>query len=302
MENQQKENNLGILAGIGAYIIWGLLPLYWKMAAGVTDLEILAYRIVWSFGFMVLLILVFGKTKIVITEIRNVLHRPKTTLAISAATILITMNWFIFIFSVNSNHIASASLGYYINPIINVLIATLFLKEKLSRGETIAVLTATIGVLLLTWSQGTIPWPALGMAITFSLYGLLKKLVPVSTWTGLTLETMLITPFALIYLFAFAPDSFMSFGLNLNLVLLGTGVVTAIPLLLFAASAQRIPYTMLGFIQYIGPTIMLIIAVFVYNETFSLIEFVSFIFIWIALAIFTSTNIMKAAKTSRQSK
>ncbi|EUJ23795.1 RarD protein [Listeria grandensis FSL F6-0971] len=295
----EKEKTWGILAAIAAYIIWGVLPLYWKMAGGVPASEILAYRIIWSFVFMVLIIAMMGKSKVVWAEIISIIKRPKLILAISVASVLITANWFIFIFTVNDGHVISASLGYYINPLVNVLLATVFLKEKLSRGEVLAVLSAAVGVLILAIHQGVFPWAAISMAVTFGLYGLIKKLVPVSAWGGLTIETMIMTPFALLFLVFFAQDAFMRFGLDTNLVLFGAGVVTAIPLLLFATSARRISYVMLGFIQYVGPTLMLILGVFVFHEAFDGIQLIAFLFIWAALLIFTVSHLIIASKLKK---
>ncbi|MBC1459175.1 EamA family transporter RarD [Listeria newyorkensis] len=297
--HSEKEKTLGILAAIGAYIIWGVLPLYWKMAGDVPASEILAYRIIWSFVFMVAIIAILGKTKEVWAEIISIFKRPKLILAISVASVLITANWFIFIFTVNDGHVISASLGYYINPLVNVLLATLFLKEKLSRGEMLAVLSAAIGVLILAIHQGVFPWAAISMAVTFGLYGLIKKLVPISAWGGLTIETLIMTPFAMIFLLFFAQDAFMQFGLDTNLVLFGAGVVTAIPLLLFATSARRISYVMLGFIQYVGPTLMLILGVFVFHEAFDSTQLIAFLFIWAALLIFTVSNIIITQKMKK---
>lgn len=297
--HSEKEKTLGILAAIGAYIIWGVLPLYWKMAGDVPASEILAYRIIWSFVFMVAIIAILGKTKEVWTEIISIFKRPKLILAISVASVLITANWFIFIFTVNDGHVISASLGYYINPLVNVLLATLFLKEKLSRGEMLAVLSAAIGVLILAIHQGVFPWAAISMAVTFGLYGLIKKLVPISAWGGLTIETLIMTPFAMIFLLFFAQDAFMQFGLDTNLVLFGAGVVTAIPLLLFATSARRISYVMLGFIQYVGPTLMLFLGVFVFHEAFDSTQLIAFLFIWSALLIFTISNIIITQKMKK---
>ncbi|AQY50615.1 permease [Listeria weihenstephanensis] len=295
----EKEKMWGILAAVMAYIIWGVLPLYWKMAGDVPASEILAYRIIWSFVFMVVIIAILGKTREVWTEIISILKRPRLLLAITIASVLITANWFIFIFTVNDGHVISASLGYYINPLVNVLLATVFLKEKLSRGEALAVLSAAIGVLILAIHQGVFPWAAISMAVTFGLYGLIKKLVPISVWGGLTIETLIMTPFALIFLLFFAQDAFMKFGLDTNLVLFGAGVVTAIPLLLFATSAKRISYVMLGFIQYIGPTLMLILGVFVFHEAFDSTQFIAFLFIWAALLIFTISHLLMLSKLKK---
>ncbi|EUJ48070.1 EamA family transporter RarD [Paenilisteria rocourtiae] len=297
----EKEKLKGILAAIGAYLIWGVLPLYWKMADDVPASEILAYRIIWSFVFMVVIIAILGKTKEVWTEIFSIFKRPKLILAISVAAVLITANWFIFIFTVNDGHVISASLGYYINPLINVLLATIFLKEKLSRGEMLAVLSAAIGVLILAIHQGVFPWAAISMAVTFGLYGLIKKLVPISAWGGLTIETLIMAPFAFIFLLFFAQDAFMHFGFDTNLVLFGAGVVTAIPLLLFATSARRISYVMLGFIQYVGPTLMLILGVFVFHEAFDKTQLIAFLFIWAALLIFTISNVIITSKLKKAS-
>jgi len=302
MQNHTGNMKVGIIAGISTYIMWGSLPLYWKLAADVPALEVLAYRIVCSFIFMVIVIAILGKNKAITDEIRRVLGHRKTTFAIIAASVLITANWFIFIFAVSANHVLSASLGYYINPLVNVLLALIFLKEKLKYSEIAAVLFAAAGVIILAWSQGSFPWAAISLAVTMGLYGLIKKVVPVSAWAGLTLETMLITPAALIYLLFFASQPVMSYSFNLNLVLSGTGIITAIPLLLFAVSAKNIPYTMLGFLQYIGPTLMLAIAVLVYNETFNKIQFTAFIFIWCALIIFTMSNFFISAKTKSMSR
>ena len=295
----EREKKVGILVGAGSYFIWGILPMYWKLAGEIDAVEILAHRMIWSFVFMVVLIGIFGKWNSVMAELRQVSQQPRTLLAITAATLLISANWFIFIFSVNGNHILSVSLGYYINPLVNVVFAMFLLKERLRTGEMIAVLIATVGVILLSISQGAIPWTAISLAITFSLYGLIKKTVKVNTWTGLTAETMLLTPFALIYLLWFADHAFMGYGASLNAVAIGGGLVTVVPLLLFSSAAKQISYIMLGFLQYLAPTLMLILAVFVYGESLSSFEWISFLSIWIALIIYTTSNIVFAKRQKR---
>lgn len=295
----ESERKIGILIGAGSYFIWGILPMYWKLAGEIEDVEILAHRMIWSFVCMVVLVAIFGKWSDVMTELRLVSRQPRTLLAITAATLLISANWFLFIFSVNDNNILSVSLGYYINPLVNVVFAMLLLKERLRTGEKIAVLIAAIGVILLSISQGAIPWTAISLAITFSLYGLIKKTISVSTWTGLTVETLLLTPFALIYLLWFANHSFLGYGAGLNAVAIGGGLVTVIPLLLFSAAAKQISYVMLGFLQYLAPTLMLIVAVAVYNETLTAFEWISFLSIWIALVIYTTSNIVFAKRQKR---
>ena len=295
----EREKKLGILIGAGSYFIWGILPMYWKLAGEIDAVEILAHRMIWSFVFMVVLIGIFGKWSGVMTELRLVSRKPRTLLAITAATLLISANWFLFIFSVNDNNILSVSLGYYINPLVNVVFAMVLLKERLRAAELIAVLIAAIGVILLSISQGAIPWTAISLAITFSLYGLIKKTVSVSTWTGLTVETLLLTPFALIYLLWFADHAFLGYGASLNAVAIGGGLVTVVPLLLFSGAAKQISYVMLGFLQYLAPTLMLIVAVAVYGERLTAFEWASFLIIWIALIIYTTSNIVFAKRQKR---
>ncbi|WP_179946378.1 MULTISPECIES: EamA family transporter RarD [unclassified Listeria] len=295
----KNEKLIGVIAGALAYVLWGILPMYWKLATEVPAMEILAYRIVWSFVFMVFLIAILRKSNEVYLEIKAVFKRPKTATLITLAAVLITVNWFIFIFTVNSGHVTEASLGYYINPLVNVLIATIFLKERLSRGEVIAVSLAFIGVVILTYHQGTVPYAALGMAISFSLYGLIKKFISVSVWTGLTLETVIITPFALIYLLFFSKNFFMSYSVSIDFIMVGAGIVTAIPLLLFATAAKKISYTMVGFLQYIGPTLMLILGVLLYKESFDKVQLMAFICIWAAILVFTISHIYLNAKTKQ---
>ena len=295
----EREKKLGILIGAGSYFIWGILPMYWKLAGEIDAVEILAHRMIWSFVFMVVLIGIFGKWSGVMTELRLVSRKPRTLLAITAAALLISANWFLFIFSVNDNNILSVSLGYYINPLVNVVFAMVLLKERLRAAELIAVLIAAIGVILLSISQGAIPWTAISLAITFSLYGLIKKTVSVSTWTGLTVETLLLTPFALIYLLWFADHAFLGYGASLNTVAIGGGLVTVVPLLLFSGAAKQISYVMLGFLQYLAPTLMLIVAVAVYGERLTAFEWASFLIIWIALIIYTTSNIVFAKRQKR---
>lgn len=295
----EREKKIGIWIGAGSYFIWGILPMYWKLAGEIDAVEILAHRMIWSFVFMVVLIAIFGRWKSVMTELRQITRQPRTLLAMTAATLLISINWFLFIFSVNGNHILSASLGYYINPLVNIVFAMLLLKERLRSGEMVAVVIAAIGVVLLSISQGAVPWAAISLAITFSLYGLIKKKVSVSTWTGLTIETLIISPFALIYLLFFAEHAFMGYGSGLNAVAIGGGLVTVVPLLLFSSAAKQISYVMLGFLQYLAPTLMLIVAVSIYGETLTAFEWGSFLSIWIALIIYTTSNILYAKKQKK---
>ncbi|WP_314064289.1 EamA family transporter RarD [uncultured Vagococcus sp.] len=301
-EENVSRQKWGMLAGLMAYVLWGILPFYWKAVGSVSPLSVLSYRIVWSFAFMMVILIVSGKWFSFIKEVKAVLRNHRRLLAIVAAALLVTTNWFIFIFSVSSGKVIDASLGYYMNPLVNVVLATVFLKERLGRGELIACLLAALGVVLLAFQSGVVPWSSIAMAVTFSLYGLIKKVAAVSSMTGLTLETAIVAPFALVYLFFFSAEGFMSFGLSLNLLLIGAGIVTAIPLFLFAEAAKNISYILVGFLQYIAPTLMLIAAIFQFKETFALPQLLAFGLIWLGILIFTGSNILVLRKNKQLSK
>ncbi|OJH00041.1 protein RarD [Enterococcus termitis] len=268
----------------------------------VDPLDILCYRIIWSFVFMLLYIFLTKKWTLFLAEVKSVLKEKKKLLAIICAAILISLNWFTFIYTVSQGHVTQASLGYYMNPLVNVLLATLILKEKLSRSGMIACALAFTGVLLLTIQTGELPLAPLIMAVTFSFYGLIKKGVSVSSYTGLTIETFVILPLALIYVLFFSKQGFMNYELSTNMLLVGAGIVTAIPLLLFAEAAKRISYIILGFIQYVGPTLMLLSALFLYHEPYSAEQFIAFGFIWLAIAVFTYGNIYTYRKEKQFTK
>lgn len=294
-----QEKNRGLLLGISAYVLWGIIPLYWRLLPTVNAFDILCYRIIWSFIFMLILLAATGKWRQFLTECQELLQNKKKLSLIILAAILITINWGVFIWSVSIGNVTSASLGYYMNPLVNVLLATVFLKEPLSRSGKIACGLALLGVVLLTFETGTIPIPSLVMAFAFSFYGLIKKGVKLSSASGLTIETLVICPFALVYLIFFSEAGFMNYSLSINLLLAGAGIVTAIPLLLFAEAAKKISYILLGFIQYINPTMMLLLAVFLFREPYSTAQFMAFGFIWAGIAVFTYGNLSSWLKEKR---
>ncbi|WEG11829.1 EamA family transporter RarD [Pullulanibacillus sp. KACC 23026] len=302
METQEKNDQvLGGLAAAGSYIIWGIMPIYWKLIIGATPTEVLAHRMIWSFVFMILVLLVTRKMGSMFTDIKALLLAPKRLVIIMSASIFITINWYTFIWAVNNGHIIQSSLGYYINPLVSVLLGILFLKERLSLWQIVSCILALVGVVFLALEAGTFPWISLTLAFSFGIYGLLKKIVKLPAMSGLTIETLIITPFALIYLLGFDPTAGQSFNfqhLSLALYLMGAGVVTAIPLLLFAAGANRISLAMIGFFQYIAPTLMLILGTLLYHEPFDSEHLFSFILIWVALVIFTlaRTSLFKKAE------
>lgn len=305
MLKERSEEKKGILLGIVAYVFWGIIPLYWKLLPAVKPLDILCYRIVWSFIFMLLYVLLTKRGRLFIIEVKELWQDKKKLSGLILAAVLITINWFTFIYSVSNGHVTQASLGYYMNPLVNVLLATIFLKEKLSRPVLFACLLAFIGVVLLAIQTGEIPWASLIMAFSFSFYGLLKKGLTITSYTGLTVETGVIVPFALIYLLFFSTAGFMTYPTTINVLLMGAGIVTAIPLLLFAEAAKRVSYIILGFIQYINPTMMLLFAIFLFHEPYSTPQFVAFSFIWLGIAVFTYANLYayrKAKKFIQQEK
>ncbi|RBW69851.1 EamA family transporter RarD [Bacillus taeanensis] len=287
---QSNEQLIGILATIGAYVLWGFLPIYWKLIHGAVPEEILAHRIIWSFVFMIFILLLTKKLSSFWADFRGLMKTPKKLLGITLASFVISINWFAYIWAVNNNHVVEASLGYYMNPLVSVLLAMIFLKERLSFWQMISFFLALIGVLNMTVHFGSMPWVALSLAISFAVYGLLKKLASLGAMTGLTIETLIITPFALLYLGNLQTSGTSAFTVEeplTALLLIGAGGATAIPLLLFASGANRIPLSLIGFLQYIAPTIMLIIGTVFYKEPFNDVHLVSFIFIWISLVIFS---------------
>lgn len=286
MNNNEKK--AGIIYIACAYLLWGFLPIYWKMVDHVPAGEILAHRIVWSFLFMVAIILVLRKGLPFIQECKLIFKNKRNLIGISLASVFISLNWLTYIWAVNSNHVIQASLGYYINPLVSILLGIIVLKESLNRNQLLSFILAGIGVVYLTFSYGVFPWISLILALTFGFYGLLKKMVDVSAMFGLAIETMIVTPIALIYL-AVLPVHAFTFETPTsptNLILIGAGVATAIPLLLFASGAKQIPLAMIGFLQYIAPTIMLFLGVFLYDEPFTKAHLIAFAFIWVALVIY----------------
>lgn len=285
MENYKQ----GIFFGLAAYVLWGILPVYWKALELVSPFEILSSRFMWSCVFVLLLIIFQKKWLLFAKEVKQVFSNVKTGAAMVAAGITISFNWGTFIWAVNNGHIVETSMGYYINPLVSILFAVVFLRERLDKMQLAVITCAFIGVASMVYSFGKIPWVSLTLAFTFALYGLLKKILPVSALTSIMLETLLITPLALVYEYSLWQQgvSFYASGnLQVIMMLTGAGVVTAIPLLLFTAGARLLPLRIIGFLQYISPTLTLLIGVFVYNEAFTASHLLAFGWIWAALLLF----------------
>jgi chloramphenicol-sensitive protein RarD len=283
--------NKGILAGIGAYTLWGLFPIYWRWLEQDPAIEILAHRMVWSLAFMVTLLVVHKEWR----WLAQVLHDPRTLITYMLAAVLLSINWYIYIWAVNAGYVVEASLGYFINPLINFLLGVIFLGEKLRLGQVVAVVIAAAGVVYLTVSYGSLPWISLALAVSFGLYGLIKKTAALESAHGFSLETMVLFLPALGYLLyrnAAGVGAFGHQGWTITLLLILAGPVTAIPLLLFGYSARKIPLSMLGFIQYITPTLQFLLGVFVYLEPFPSARLVGFCIIWLALLLYSLESVL----------
>ncbi len=295
----ENEHRKGVMLAICAYTLWGIAPLYFKLLEPVAAPEILLHRVVWSFVFMVaLLSFIQG-----FSSLKALVANKQKLLVLTITAILIAFNWLLFIWSVNNDHMLDASLGYFINPLFNVLLGLVFLSERLSRLQWLAVALALTGVVVQLVSFGSVPVVSLALAGSFSIYGLLRKKARVDAQTGLLAETAIMLPIAalyVIYLIQSGQNNLMSHTLGINLLLLLAGVVTSVPLLCFAGAAIRIPLSTLGFFQYIGPSLMFILATVIFNEPFGLEKAVTFGFIWAALIVFTADMLITRRRALRQ--
>ncbi|MBT2692906.1 EamA family transporter RarD [Bacillus sp. ISL-55] len=304
--NKRTEQQAGVLYAAFSYILWGFLPVYWKLLDHVNADEILANRVFWSFFFIALILVINKKWGLFKGTMRGLAQNKKQLAALAVASMLISINWFMYIWAVNTDQMIEASLGYYINPLVSVLLGMVFLKERLTLLQYLSFALAAIGVLIMTISYGQFPWIALSLAISFGLYGLAKKLIKVDSAVGLALETLVVMPLSAIYigyLMNQGTNSLFAGSLSTTLLLAGAGAATAVPLLFFAKGAQRIPLATLGILQYIAPTLTLILGVFVYHETFSSIHLLAFTFIWSALILYSlSRTKMATAMTVKWKK
>lgn len=296
--NNNSEQQKGVIYAAFSYILWGILPVYWKFLNHVGAEEILANRVLWSFVFMLIVLLLSNKWSEFVKTIQGFASNKRQLLALSIASILISINWFIYIWAVNTGQMIEASLGYYINPLVSVLLGLIFFKEKLSHAQIFSFSLAAIGVLIMTISYGKFPFIAVTLALSFGLYGLAKKLIKVDSAVGLTLETMVVTPIAAIYitvLFADHQSTLFAGSWTTSFLLMGAGVATAVPLLYFAKGAQKIPLSLLGLLQYIAPTLTLLLGIFIYGEIFSKTHLLAFTFIWGALTVYSISRTKLAA-------
>ncbi|MEH0874498.1 EamA family transporter RarD [Pectobacterium cacticida] len=290
-----QQTREGIFFALGAYFIWGIAPVYFKLLEHVPPSEILTHRIIWSFFFMLILLTIGRKWRQVSYACRNI----KNLFLLALTAVLIGGNWLLYIWAVNNHHMLEASLGYFINPLVNVMLGMLFLGERFRRLQWVAVLLAVTGVLIQLWTFGSLPIIALGLAFSFALYGLLRKKMGIDGQAGMLIETLWLLPVAVIYLFFIAdtPSSHLTTNAwSLNLLLLSAGIITTVPLLFFTAAAMRLRLSTLGFFQYLGPTMTFLLAVGFYGETIGSDKLVTFAFIWAALGLF----ILDALYTQRK--
>ena len=286
----------GIWYALGAYIIWGLFPFYWKILAGVPALQLLGHRIIWSFVTLFAIILLARQWKI----IRAALTR-RVLIIYSVAAVLIAINWLTYVWAVGAGFIIETSLGYFINPLISVLLGVLFQHEHLRPLQWVPIGLATVGVLYLTFAYGSLPWIALTLAFSFGFYGLVKKNAPLASLPGLTLETgILFVPAMgfLLYSQFTGTGAFLHTTMLMDLMLVGAGLVTIIPLLMFSSAAKRIPLTMIGVLQYINPTIQFLLGTLIFKEPFDHHRLIGFGIVWVALILFGVEGFLARPKTA----
>ena len=275
----------GVLYAIGAYMMWGLFPLYWKQLETIPALQLIGHRIGWSFILLLAVILVTRQWQ----AFRTAAWDVKTIRIYFVAAVLISINWFTYVWAVTQGFVVETSLGYYINPLFSVLLGVTIFREHLRPVQWVPIGLATLGVLYLTFTYGALPWIALTLAFTFGLYGLVKKTAPLGSLYGLTLETGLLFVPAIVYLViceVTGQGAFLHSGLKADWMMIGAGLVTIIPLLFFASAAQRVPMTTIGVLQYINPTMQFLLGVLLYKEPFTRDRLIGFGLVWIGLILF----------------
>jgi chloramphenicol-sensitive protein RarD len=289
-----KKQKLGLIYGVSAYVLWGMFPLYWPLLEPANPLEIVSHRAVWTLVFCIIVLAISHALKSTLATFK----RPKVAIKLFLASILISINWLVYIWATNNGHVVEASLGYYINPLIIIAFGVILLKEKMRQLQWVAVAIATVGVIILTVDYGRLPWVALGLALSWGTYGLVKKQLGLGALEGLAIETMIAFIPYCGYLIFIGSKGEGQFGneIGLTALLISAGAVTAIPLLLFNGSTTRLPYSTIGLLQYITPTIQFSIGVWVNHEAMPTARWVGFIFIWLAL-ITLASDLLKSSRT-----
>lgn len=286
----------GILYGVGAYLLWGLFPIYWKWLETVPAIQVISHRIIWSFVLLALILLVTRQWR----AFRSAVFTRKVVLIYLASAIFLSINWLTYVWAINSGFVVESSLGYFINPLLSVLLGVLFLREKLRPWQWLPLGLAAVGVTYVAIAYGQFPWIALTLACSFAVYGLIKKTAPLGSLYGLTLETGLLFVPAVVFLVVMegrGQGAFLHSGSTRDLLMAGAGVVTTIPLLMFSSAAQRIPLSMVGVLQYITPTMQFLLGLLVYHEPFSQSRLIGFCIVWLALLMFWGEGLLANRRT-----
>lgn len=293
----ERLDRTGLLQGLGAYGIWGLLPLFFWLVDAVDAGEVVAMRVLWSVVLLGVLIVALRRGPLFLAALRN----PRAMAYLGASAALISVNWLVYVWAVQHNHVLEASLGYFLNPLVNVLLGVVLLRERLGAVQIVAVALAAIGVAVLAAGAGQGIWISLTLAFTFGFYGLVRKVAPVESIEGLTIETLILTPFAAGYLAWLSGHAGLAFGQETlpTAALAVSGIVTATPLLLFAAAARRLPYSTLGLLQYLAPTMQFLLAITFFGEKMTMAHAICFALIWTGLAIYAVGGIMTARQQRR---
>jgi chloramphenicol-sensitive protein RarD len=289
IKSQNTEAQIGIGYALLAFSAWGFIPIYWKLLNTVPSLEILTHRMVWSVFFLLGLLAVQKR----LGEFRELFHSPKYIFMLLGTATLLGANWFVYIYGVNTNQVIETSLGYFISPLLVILLGAVFLRERLNIWQVVAVGFAALGVLNFIWNFGSLPWIALSLAFTFSFYGLFRKMIPVKPLVGLLMETALLTPLAVVLIAFWEIDGTGHFGTTwmTDFLLFGGGVVTSLPLLWFINAGKSLRYSTIGFIQYLTPSIQLLIGVYLFHEPFTPTHSITFGLIWAGLVIFSINSL-----------
>ncbi|EQC33928.1 hypothetical protein SDRG_08609 [Saprolegnia diclina VS20] len=293
--------NLGVLYATTCFVIWGLFPLYWKELEAISAVQLALHRIVWSFVFLALIMCLTGQWTTFRTEVAN----RKILITYTLSSIFILTNWMTYVWAINAGYVVETSLGYFLTPILTVILSVLVFKEKLRKWQWVSIAIAAAGLLVVAIAYAKFPWVAITLAGSFSIYGCIKKMAPLNSLNGLMLETAIMLIPSFIYLIVVECNGTGAFGhvdTKSTLMLIGGGIVTVIPLLLFASAAQRIQFNVLGMLQYISPSLVFLLGVLVYHEPFSSTKLIGFILVWVALALYTAEGIWNQKKTSSSAK
>ena len=287
----QQESLSGVAYASGAFLIWGLSPIYWKVLQSIPALETIMHRALWSFFFLLIILIFQGHFNEFMVAVKN----RRTLMILFPTTMLLGFNWFIYIWAVNNDHILQASLGYFINPLVNVLLGIIFLRERLRPLQTASLGLAVVGVVYLTFHYGEFPWIALSLAFAFGFYGLIRKVAPVSSLVGLSVEMLLFSVPALAYIVFLdskGTGALFHMSTKIDIFLIGTAFMTAFPLLIFTLGTRRLNLSTVGFLQYIAPSCMFLLGVFLYNEPLSSAHMLTFVLIWTALGLYSVDTAM----------